>query len=112
MARFSSAKSRAFSESVVWRWAAIVRATRFQPSGALKFQKTATAVWNGVRVEPVRLPSVLTSLKSAAYWALERAGGPAGRNCEGAAITHGVIVANWGAAPGRKAGGVGRHWPA
>src|SRR5512135_3324996 len=51
------------------------------------------------------------SLKSAAYCALARLGGPDGRNCEGDSITHVVIVANCGAAPGRNPGGVGRHSP-
>src|SRR5262245_50709215 len=51
------------------------------------------------------------SLKSLAYRALVRSGGPAGRNCEGEAITQGVMVANCGPAPGRRPGGVGRHSP-
>src|ERR1700739_429461 len=54
---------------------------------------------------------VLVSLKSAVYRSLVSAGGPPGRNCPGATITHGVIYANCGPAPGANPGGVGRHMP-
>jgi hypothetical protein len=37
------------------------------------------------------LPIVFVSLKSFAYRALVNAGGPAGRNCNGAAIVQGVM---------------------
>ena len=38
-----------------------------------------------------RLPIVFVSLKSLAYRALVNAGGPAGRNCDGARIAQGVM---------------------
>ena len=64
-----------------------------------------------MRVGLVSLPMVSVSLRSLAYRALVRSGGPAGRNCEGEDRTHGVMVANCGPAPGRNPGGVGRHSP-
>ena len=36
----------------------------------------ARDVWAGVRLEPTCAPRALTSLNSAAYWALVTAGGP------------------------------------
>jgi hypothetical protein len=53
----------------------------------------------------------LVSLKSVAYWALSKAGGAGGRNCEGDWMTHGVTCASCGASPGANAGRVGRHSP-
>ena len=44
-----------------------------------------------MRVGLVNLPIDFVSLRSLAYRALVRSGGPAGRNCEGEAITHGVM---------------------
>src|SRR5262245_23571618 len=57
------------------------------------------------------LPIFLVSSKSRAYRSLVSAGGPPGRNCDGAAMTHGTMEANCGPAPGANAGGVGRHVP-
>src|SRR5262245_22312833 len=67
IAMLSSANRRAFCERFVSFSTTIVRAIRFQNSGVLPFQNLATSVWKSVRVEPVRLPSDLTSWKSAAY---------------------------------------------
>src|SRR5258706_2530163 len=76
-----------------------------------EFQNHENTVWSAVRVPLETLPIVLVSLKSFAYWALPNGGGPAGRNSDGASITQGTIVANWGTAPGANAGGVGRQSP-
>jgi len=59
----------------------------------------------------VALPMDLTSLKSNAYRSLAKAGGPAGRNCDGDVSANGVVWASCGKAAGRKLGGVGRHSP-
>src|SRR6516165_459842 len=111
IATFSTANKRALSERVVLFCAAIVSAIRFQKRAVLPVQNLATSVWKSERVVLVELPIDLTSLISAAYWSLVSDSGPAGRNWLGAAMTQGVMVANWGPAPGRKPGGVGRHSP-
>ena len=75
-------------------------------------QKRAVLVWSAVRVALSTAPMALTSLSSAAYSALESAGGPTGsRNCEPLVIVHGVTVAQFGNSAGANPGGVGRHWP-
>src|SRR4051812_40901550 len=82
MATLSSANSRAFSDRVVPRSSATDLATRFHETGVLPFQKTAICVWSAVRVKLNLSPTIFTSLKSAAYWSLDKAGGPEGRNCD------------------------------
>src|SRR4051812_2901866 len=77
----------------------------------LAAQNQAKRVWSAVRTRLAALPIVFVSLNSAAYRALVSDGGPAGRNCDGALMTHGVMYANCGPAPGANAGGVGRHIP-
>src|SRR5262245_3287223 len=57
------------------------------------------------------LPHAFTSLKSAVYCGLVKAGGPEGRNCCGDWIAHGATYENCTPAAGRNAGGVGRQTP-
>jgi hypothetical protein len=71
----------------------------------------ATWVWSGVRVEPVALPSALTSLSAAAYSGLVRAGGGGGRNWELLVTANGVMEGTCTLPAGLKSGGVGCHWP-
>ena len=59
--------------------------------GVAEAQNQAYTVRSGVRVVLNMLPIVFVSLKSLAYRALVNAGGPAGRNWDGAAIAQGVI---------------------
>src|SRR5690242_11544859 len=92
MATFSNTSRYAFWESVKWRCSAKLRAESFHSELAeVEFQNRANKVWSAVRVTLVALPMVFTSFRSAAYRGLVRRGGPPGRNCAGAAITHGVI---------------------
>src|SRR5688500_14455557 len=88
-------------------------AIRFQTASMVNGtrQIIATWVWSGVRVEPVALPSDLASLNAAAYSALARAGGGAGRNWEGLSIANGVTSGTFTAPARLKSGGVGCHCP-
>src|SRR5438874_11461165 len=107
----SIASRRAFSDNVLWWWAATATAIRFHCTPPLSSQKNAICVCCAVRVELDRLPKDFTSLKSEAYCALVNAGGPGGRAQDGEGIANGTIVAIcWNTAV-RKSGGVGRHWP-
>src|SRR5438093_13787054 len=86
MAMFNKPNSLAFSSSVLPCAAPIICAILFQWPGGVSVpapsaQNRAICVWSEVRVELVAAPSCLTSFMSAAYFALVRAGGPAGRNC-------------------------------
>src|SRR5437879_5733615 len=87
MARFNNANNRAFSSRVLPRTALMSWAMLFQWPGGVSVpapsaQKRAIWDWSAVRVELVLAPSSLTSLRSAVYFALVRAGGPGGRNSE------------------------------
>src|SRR3982750_2062493 len=87
-------------------------ATASQKTGGFAdCQKRPERVWSAVRAALTVLPRLFTSLKSAAYSALVRAGGGPGRNCEGKLITQGVTCASCGTSPGANPGGGGRHWP-
>src|SRR5437763_8791262 len=108
-AMLSRAKMRAFSATLVCRSAAIARAIRFQESVVLSNQKRAPSVCSGVRRALVVPPYSLTSLTSAAYSALVRAGGPGTWNCVALSRTKGMTPPHQGKAGG--AGEVGRQTP-
>src|SRR5437899_1747616 len=87
MARFNNANKRAFSSRVLRAAALMSCAMLFQWPGGVSVpapsaQKRAIWDWSAVRVEMVFAPSCFTSLTSAAYLSLVRAGGPGGRNSE------------------------------
>src|SRR5438093_11946824 len=87
MAILSRANKRAFCASVLPEAALMSWAMLFQWPGGVSVpapsaQKRAIWDWSAVRVELVFAPSSLTSLRSAVYFALVRAGGPGGRNSE------------------------------
>src|SRR5919201_584935 len=97
--RLLGAASSPWSESEPpppsWRPVMSDTAARFHKNGAvLRAQNHAAFVWSAVREALVRLPIVFVSLKSFVYWSLVSAGGPAGRNCDGGSIAHGVISEN------------------
>src|SRR5690349_4397535 len=104
MATFRSASSLAFSDKVVWRRTAFATATRFQSVKAVPAQNKAASVWSAVRTELLNSPTVFTSLKSLAYSALVRGGGPAGLKLDGLGITHGSSWACEGSKPLAKPG--------
>src|SRR5688572_2351782 len=81
------------------------------PVVATLAQRRAMAVWSGVRVALVFLPSACTSAKSAAYLSLVSMGGGGGRNCVDVCKASGA--ANWRCAnpAGAFAGGVGCQRP-
>src|ERR1051325_492860 len=85
IAMFKSANKRALSSKVLPRSAAMPCAMLFQWPGGVSVpppsaQNRAISDWSAVRVDPTAAPNALTSLTSAAYLALARAGGPDGRN--------------------------------
>src|SRR5437867_13018592 len=89
---------------------------RFQWPGGVSVpapsaQKRAMVDCSAVRVELVAAPSCLTSLKSAVYLALVRAGGPVGRNSELVIMQKGLRKAHCANKYGVKDGGVGTHAP-
>ena len=94
-ATFNSANSRAFWASVFPRAAATSCAMLFQwpggvPVPAPSAQKSAMRSCSGVREDPSAAPKAFTSAYSSAYWALSRAGGPAGRKWTLVGIANGV----------------------
>ena len=66
------------------------RATSFQLRTGALCHHLAMYVCSAVRVEPVARPRLLTSLNSAAHWALPRSGGGTLRNCEELSMRNGV----------------------
>src|SRR5438128_5436821 len=101
IAMFKRANKRAFSSSVLPRAAPISCAMLFQWPGGVSVpapsaQKRAIWDWSAVRVELVLAPSSLTSLRSAVYFALVRAGGPGGRNSELVVMQKGLRKAHCG----------------
>src|SRR5437016_6832656 len=56
------------------------------------------------------MPITFSSLRSAAYSGLLRAGGGGRRNCDGRISTHGVIEANCGPAPDAPGELLGNPW--
>src|ERR1039458_522526 len=110
--RLTRASNLAVCDIEKWWCAASEVTTGSQWSGGFPAcQNFVKRVWSAVRPEFVELPMLFTSSKSAVYWSLVMATGPAVRNCEGERMTQGVVVANCGSSPGAMAGGVGRHWP-
>jgi len=75
-------KRRACSAVESPRAAAISRNARFVIGMGLVETKRASSVCSAVRLESVAAPSALTSLYSAAYFALARSSGPFVRNCD------------------------------
>lgn len=65
-------------------------------AGETACQSLASSVCSAVRVEPVALPTALTSFTSAAYSADASAGGGPGRNCEWLVIAKGVMTGTLG----------------
>ena len=90
--RFCSARSLALSAASrpvrVMSW----RATSFQLRMGALCHHLAMYVCSSVRVEPVALPRLLTSLNSAAHCALSSAGGGTERNCEELWMRNGLTL--------------------
>jgi hypothetical protein len=112
----SSANSRASSARLNPWSRATCPAIWFQCPGGVTVplpsdQKRAIWVWSAVRAVLVALPRVLTSLKASPQAGLVRAGGPAGRNCDGLVMANGCKVAHCGSRAAMYMGAVGCHWP-
>ena len=111
MARSSNANNLAFSSRDKCSSIEAVVAARFQKVSAVPCQNRAAIVWSAVRVVLFVSARLFTSLKSVAYCALVKLGGPGGRKLDGLGITHGVVTAREGLKPLANAGGVGLHLP-
>src|SRR4051812_28565854 len=74
-------------------------------------QKSAIAVWSGVRVVLLTAPTDLISLKSATHCGLDSDGGADGRNWSGRRSRNGRTVAIHGVCGAAKALGVSRQMP-
>src|SRR6185436_16818704 len=93
---FSRARSLALSAALTLLRAMSCRATSFQLMPGALCRHRALKVCCSVRVEPVARPRALTSLNSAAHWALPSAGGGALRNCDGLVMKNGVTAPTHG----------------
>src|SRR5437588_8753237 len=114
---FNTPNIWAFCSRLRWRWRERCSAISSQWPGGVTLwpgtsaQKWAYAVWSAVRVVLLAAPRLLVLLKSAAYCALSRAGGRAGRNCATFEMVQGVTCPHCGASA-ELTPGVNSYWPA
>src|SRR5690242_13039359 len=86
-----SAYNRAQSTRSICLAVAIWRTIGLKVRGPVNNQKRPIVVCSALRLLLLRLPSSRISLRSFVQTSEVSAGGAAGRNCEAAFITHGVI---------------------